>query len=302
MSTPPLQDLQAFSAVARLGSFRRAAVEMGVSASALSHTIKGLEQRLGLRLLHRTTRSVSPTEAGRQLLARLAPALQDIACALEDINAFRDSPMGTVRINAPRAACQWVLAPLVSAFLQRHPGMRVEVVADDRFVDIVAEGFDAGVRFGESLQQDMVAVPLGPAQRFVVVASPEHIARHGRPKHPRDLQRHPCIRIRFPSGSYFKWEFVKRQHTVQVEVDGPLASDDLSLMVQAAEAGVGLAYTYEQHAQPGLQAGRLVTVLDDWCPRVPGFCLYHPSRKLMSAGLRAFIDHARLTHEGVGAS
>lgn len=302
MSTPPLQDLQAFSAVARLGSFRRASVEVGVSPSALSHTIKGLEQRLGLRLLHRTTRSVSPTEAGRQLLARLAPALQDITSALEDINAFRDSPMGTLRINAPRAACQWVLPPLVASFLKRHPGMRVEVAADDRFVDIVAEGFDAGVRFGESLQQDMVAVPLGPPQRFIVVASPEHIARHGRPKHPRDLQHHPCVRIRFPSGSYFKWEFIKRQHAVQVEVDGPLASDDLMLMVQAAEAGVGLAYTYEQHALPGLQAGRLVTVLDDWCPRVPGFCLYHPSRKLMSAGLRAFVDHVRLTPEGVSAS
>ncbi len=302
MNTPPLQDLQAFSAVARLGSFRRAAVEMGVSPSALSHTIKGLEQRLGLRLLHRTTRSVAPTEAGRQLLSRLAPALQDIASALEDINAFRDSPMGTLRINAPRPACQWVLPPLVSSFLLRHPGMRVEVVADDRFIDIVAEGFDAGVRFGESLQQDMVAVPLDTAQRFVVVASPDHIARHGRPKHPRDLQHHPCIRIRFASGSYYKWEFIKRQHAVQVEVDGPLASDDLALMVQAAEAGVGLAYTYEQQAAPGLQAGRLVSVLDDWCPRVPGFSLYYPSRKLMSAGLRAFVDHVRITQEGVSGN
>ena len=180
MNTPPLQDLQAFAAVARLGSFRRAAVEIGVSPSALSHALKGLELRLGLRLLHRTTRSVSPTEAGRQLLLRLAPALQDIALALDGINAFRDSPMGTLRINAPRAACQWVLPPLVSGFLKGHPGMRVEVVADDRLVDIVAEGFDAGVRFGESLQQDMVAMPLGPAQRFVVVGSPDHLARHGR--------------------------------------------------------------------------------------------------------------------------
>lgn len=194
-------------------------------------------------------------------MARLAPALQDIATALEDINAFRDSPMGTLRINAPRAACQWVLPPLVSSFLQRHPGMRVEVVAEDRLIDIVAEGFDAGLRFGESLQQDMVAVPIGPPQRFVVVGTPGFIALHGRPRHPRDLQALPCIRIRFPSGQYFRWEFAKRQHAVQVDVDGPLASDDLSFMVQAAQAGLGLAYTYEQYAQAALASGQLVTVL-----------------------------------------
>ena len=157
----------------------------------------------------------------------------------------------------------------------------------------MAEGFDAGLRFGESLQQDMVAVPIGPPQRFVVVGTPGFIARHGRPRHPRDLQALPCIRIRFPSGQYFRWEFAKRQHAVQVDVEGPLASDDLSFMVQAAQAGLGLAYTYEQYAQAALASGQLVTVLDDWCPTVPGFHLYHPSRKLMSAGLRAFIDHLR---------
>ena len=290
MNTPNLTDLQAFAAVARLCSFRKAALELGVTASALSHTLKTLETRLGIRLLNRTTRSVSPTEAGQQLLTRLAPALVDIASALEDVNAFRDSPMGTLRINAPRAAAQWVLAPLVSQFLIDHPGMRVEIVSDDAFVDIVAEGFDAGVRFGESLQRDMVAVPLGPSQRFVVVASPDFVAKHGRPKHPRDLQRFPCMRVRFPSGAYFKWEFIKRQQTLEVDVDGPLATNDMPLMLEAAKSGLCLTYTYEQYAEQGIASGQLVTVLDDWCPAVPGFYLYYPSRKLMSAGLRAFVE------------
>lgn len=290
MSTTPLTDLHAFATVARLCSFRKAALEIGVTPSALSHTMRTLESRLGIRLLNRTTRSVSPTEAGSQLLARLSPALLDIESALEEVNTFRDSPMGTLRINAPRAAAQWVLAPLVSRFLLDHPGMRVEVISDDAFVDIVADGFDAGVRFGESLQQDMVAVPLGATQRFVVVASPPYLALHGKPKHPRDLQKHRCMRVRFPSGAYYKWEFAKRQQKLEVDVDGPLATNDLPTMVEAAKAGLCLTYTYEQYAQPWLDTGALVTVLDDWCPAIPGFYLYYPSRKLMPAGLRAFVE------------
>ncbi len=290
MNTPPLPDLQAFASVARHSSFRKAALELGVTPSALSHTIKALETRLNLRLLHRTTRSVSPTEAGTQLLTRLAPALQDIAEALESVNALRDSPMGTLRINAPRAAAHWVLPPLVARFVTQHPGMRVEVISDDNFVDIVAKGFDAGVRFGESLQQDMVALPLGPDQRFVVVASPDYIARHGRPRHPRELQQHRCIQVRFPSGAQYRWEFSKRQQHLEVDVAGPIATDDMHMMVHCAEAGVGLAYAYLQHALAGLAAGRLVSVLDDWCPAGPGFFLYHPGRRLMPAGLRAFVD------------
>lgn len=289
MTPASLADLQAFAAVARLRSFRRAAAEMGVSPSALSHTLRGLETRLGVRLLNRTTRSVAPTEAGEQLLAKLSPALLNIQDALDEVNAFRDSPLGTLRINAPRAAVEWVLAPLVTRFLIANPGMRIELVSDDSFVDIVAGGFDAGVRFGERLQQDMVALPLGPAQRFVVVASPEHVAQHGAPSCPRDLQQHRCVRIRFPSGSMYRWEFIKGTENLEVDVDGPLAVSDMHVMVQAAEAGLGYAYVYAQYAAPALAAGRLVTVLDDWCPAIPGFFLYYPSRKHMPAGLKAFV-------------
>lgn len=293
MNSASLADLQAFASVARLRSFRRAAVDLGVSPSALSHALRGLESRLGVRLLNRTTRSVAPTEAGERLLARLAPALQEIHGALDEVNAFRDSPLGTLRLNAPRAACELVLAPLVSRFIQTHPGMRVDLVADDAFVDIVATGFDAGVRFGESLQQDMVALPLGPPQRFLVVGAPAYLARHGTPTCPRELQQHPCIRIRFSNGTLYRWEFAKGAQALEIEVDGPLAVGEMPLMIQAAEAGLGLAYVYAQYAAPGLAAGRLRTVLDDWCPEIPGFYLYYPSRKLLPAGLKAFVEMLR---------
>ncbi|MGE3861186.1 MAG: LysR family transcriptional regulator [Burkholderiaceae bacterium] len=287
-----LNDLQAFAAVARTRSFRRAAAELGVSPSALSHALRGLEERLGVRLLNRSTRSVAPTEAGERLLARLAPALREIGGALDAINEFRDSPIGTLRINAPRAACEWVLAPLIVRFLAAHPGMRVELVDDDSLADIVADGFDAGVRFGESLQQDMVAVPLGPAQRFVVVASPAYLARRGRPADPREL---PCVRIRFPSGACYRWAFARGEQRLDVEVDGPLTLGDMRLMVQAAEQGLGLAYVYAQYAQDAVAAGRLVTVLDDWRPPEAGFFLYYPSRRLLPNGLRAFVELLRAT-------
>src|SRR5450830_406041 len=271
-----LNDLHAFAAVARTRNFRQAATELGVSPSALSHALRGLEARLGVRLLNRTTRSVAPTEAGERLLARLAPALDEITQALAAIEDLRASPSGTLRINAPRAACDWVLAPLVPLFLARHPGMRVELVGDDSLIDIVARGFDAGVRFGESLQQDMVAVPLGPPQRFVVVASPGHLARHGRPAHPRELIEHPCIRLRFPNDTSYRWEISQVEERIEVAVDGPLPLGDMRLMVQAAEQGLGLAFVYQQYAQQGLDAGRLVSVLDDWRPAEPGFSCTTP--------------------------
>jgi DNA-binding transcriptional LysR family regulator len=293
MNSASLADLQSFAAVARLRSFRRAAVELGVSPSALSHALRGLETRLGVRLLNRTTRSVAPTEAGERLLNRLAPALQDIHGALDEVNAFRDSPLGTLRINAPRAACELVLAPLVSRFIKAHPGMQVELVADNAFVDIVATGFDAGVRFGESLQQDMVALPLGPPQRFLVVGSPAYLASHGTPICPRELQQHPCIRNRFSNGATYRWEFARGNERFEIEIDGPLAVSEMSLMIHAAEQGLGLAYVYAQYAGPGLAAGRLLSVLEDWCPEIPGFYLYYPSRKLMPAGLKAFVEMLR---------
>jgi DNA-binding transcriptional LysR family regulator len=293
MDRASLADLQTFAVVARLRSFRRAAVELGVSPSALSHAMRQLETRLGLRLLQRTTRSVAPTEAGERLLARLSPALLDIESALDEVNAFRDSPFGTLRINAPKPAVELVLAPLVTRFLSTHPGMRVELVADDAFVDIVAEGFDAGVRFGESLQQDMVAVPLGPPLDFVVVASPAYLAAHGCPAHPRDLQKHACIRIRFPSGAFYRWEFARGAEQLEVEVDGPLATGDMRAILHAAEDGLGVAYTYARYAAPALAEGRLEKVLEDWTPPAAGLFLYYPSRKLMPAGLRAFVEMLR---------
>ncbi|HNI82690.1 MAG TPA: LysR family transcriptional regulator [Rhodocyclaceae bacterium] len=299
MNAPPLaslNDLHTFATVARTRNFRRAAAELGVSPSALSHALRALEARLGVRLLNRTTRSVAPTEAGQRLLDRVAPALRELHGALDAVNAFRDSPLGTLRINAPRAACAWVLAPLVSRFLAEYPGMRVELVADDRFVDIVAGGFDAGVRFGESLQQDMVAVPLGAAQHFVVVAAPAYLAARGTPDCPRALTAHSCIRVRFPGGQYYRWEFRRGSEQVEIEVDGPLATDDMHVMIAAAEAGLGLAYVYAQYAAPAIAAGRLVSVLDDWRPPEPGFFLYYPSHRLPPAGLRAFIDLARRIH------
>lgn len=293
MERIPLDDLTAFATVARLRSFRQAARDLEVSPSALSHTLRQLEERLGLRLLHRTTRSVTPTEAGARLLDRLLPALGEIAGALDEVNTFRDSPVGTLRINAPRAAAALVLGPLVNRFLQRHPGMRVELVCDDGFVDIVKAGFDAGVRFSETLQQDMVAVPLGPEQQFQVVASPALLARSGTPTHPRDLLGLPCIRVRFPSGAYYRWEFNRGAETLALDVDGPLALDDMPLIIQAACAGLGFAYTYAQYAAPAIAQGLLLPVLPDWSPMSPGFQLYYPSRRHPPAGLRAFVEMLR---------
>lgn len=290
MSLYRLDELRAFAVIARWRSFRQAAVELNVSPSALSHTMRALEERLGVRLLNRTTRSVAPTAAGEQLLTRLSPALMDIENALEAVNVFRDSPVGTLRINAPRAAAELVLAPLILRFLQGYPGMKVDLVADDGLVDIVAMGFDAGVRFGESLQQDMVALPLGRAQRFVVVASPAYLAEHGEPTDPRQLGGHRCIGIRFPSGASYRWEFARGDERLEIEVDGPLAVNDMRLMVDAAQSGLGLAYVYAQYAQAGLATGLLQQVLSNWCPEIAGFYLYYPSRKLMPAGLKAFID------------
>ncbi len=290
-----LSDLQAFAAVARARSFRRAAAELAVSPSALSHALRSLETRLGVRLLHRTTRSVAPTPAGERLLAQLTPALRDIAEALDAVNDYRESPVGTLRLNAPRAACDWVLGPLVLRFLASHPGMRIDLVDDDRIVDIVADGFDAGVRFGELLAKDMVAVPLGPPQRFVVVASPDYLARRGAPTDPRALVAHDCIRIRFAGGTYYRWQFSRDGDRVEVDVDGPLALHDMRQMVAAAAHGLGLAYVYAQYAQDGIASGRLVTVLDDWRPEETGFFLYYPSHRLPPAGLRAFIELARTT-------
>ncbi len=286
-------DLAGFLAIARHRSFRKAAVELGVTPSALSHALRSLEERLELRLVNRTTRSVALTEAGERLYARVRPAFRDIDDALEDLNAFRGAPTGTLRINAARASTRLVLLPLVASFLRAHPGVRVELVVDEGLADVVSAGFDAGVRFGESIAADMIAVAIGPRHRFAVVGSPEFFERHARPGKPHDLRGLPCVRYKFSGGGMYRWEFERRGVEVEVEVDGPLTLGDQDLMIDAALRGVGLAYLFEAQAEPHIAAGRLVRVLADWCPAYPGFFLYYPSRRQLPAALRAFVEHAR---------
>ena len=288
-----LTDLSAFVAVATHRSFSRAAAELGLSPSALSHTVRGLEERMDLRLLNRTTRSVAPTEAGERLLERLRPALRDIADALEDANIFRDKPAGRLRLNVPRSAAVLLLAPVITRFVQTYPEMQLEIATEGRFVDIVAAGFDAGVRFGESVERDLVAVRISADLRMAVVGSPAYFRTHPKPRRPHDLPDHACIHFRLPGGSLYRWEFEKAGEAMEVEVDGPLILGDQELMVGAAIDGAGLAMILEPHARPHLRAGRLKRVLAEWCPPFPGYFLYYPSRRQVPAGLRAFIDMMR---------
>lgn len=285
-----LNELEAFVAVARHRSFRKAAEERNVSASSLSHTLRALEARLGIRLLNRTTRSVEPTEAGKHLYARLGRVIEDLDQALDEINGFRDTIQGSLRLNVPRPAARLLLAPMLGGFLKVHPNVTIEVTTDDGLVDIVAQGYDAGVRFGESLAQDMVAVPIGAPLRFAVVASPAWLAVHGRPATPLDLRGVPCIGRRFPSGVIYSWEFERDGEGVAVGVDGPLVLDDDEMMVDAARDGVGIAFVHEFYAREHIEQGALVRLLEEWCPAMPGFHLYYPSRKHMSAALRSFVD------------
>ncbi|AWN50681.1 LysR family transcriptional regulator [Methylobacterium sp. 17Sr1-1] len=288
-----LPDLAAFAAVARHRSFRRAAAALGLSPSALSHALRGLEERMGVRLLNRTTRSVAPTEAGAALLARLAPALDDIAGAMAAASAAAARPAGTLRLNAPRSACRLVLMPLIARFLTLHPEVRVEVASDDALTDIVGEGYDAGVRFGERLALDMVALPLSGPQRFAVVAAPAYLARRGTPDEPGDLSGHACLRQRFPGGSLFHWELERDGIPAPVAVDGPLILGDQDLIRLAALDGLGIALLFEGYVADDLADGRLVRLLAPWCPSFPGFHLYYPGRRQVPAALRAFLDVVR---------
>jgi DNA-binding transcriptional LysR family regulator len=293
MAKPDLADLDAFTAVARARSFRGAAALRGVSASSLSEALRRLEADLGVRLLNRTTRSVTPTEAGERLLARLTPALADMTLALDEVNAFRDSPTGALKLNVPIAVARIVFPDLIPRFLAAHPGIRLEITAEDSFVDILAAGFDAGVRYEERLEKDMIAVPLAGPQRFVVVGSPAYFARHGRPIHPREVLSHACIRHRFASGTSYAWEFEKNGEVIRVQPEGPLITTSSDLKLAAAEAGVGLLITFEGFAADRIAAGRLETVLDDWLPPFSGPYLYYPSRRHMPAPLRAFVDFVK---------
>ncbi|HNH48421.1 MAG TPA: LysR family transcriptional regulator [Myxococcota bacterium] len=293
MASPSLDDLAAFAAVARRLSFRAAAVERGVSASALSQAVRDLEDQLGTRLLHRTTRSVALTEAGTRLLSRLAPALVELSAAVDAVHLTEGVPAGLLRINAPPPAVDLVLAPLISAFLKQHPRVRVEVVAESALVDIVAEGFDAGVRWDESLARDVVALPLCGPQRFVVVAAPELLARVGVPRRPQDLVQCPCLRIRFSSGRRPGWEFERGEERVVVDPEGPLVGSHGPLLLRAALDGVGFVHTFEGYVAEHVAAGRLVPVLDDWLPPFPGPRLYSPSRRRLPPPLQAFVDFVR---------
>jgi len=286
-------DLVTFLAIARHRSFRHAAVELGVSASALSHALRGIEERLDLRLVNRTTRSVALTEAGERLFARVAPAFQDIGDALEDLNHFRGRPAGMLRFNAARQSTQLVLLPLVTRFLQAFPEVSVEIVVNEALVDMVSAGFDAGVRFGETIAADMIAVPIGRRHRFAVVGSPGYFHKHRPPVTPHDLKGLPCIRYRFTGGTMYRWQFERGGIEMDIDVAGPLTLNDQDLMVDAALDGAGLAYVFEAQVQDLLAQGKLTRVLADWCPAYPGFFLYYPSRRQLPAALRAFVDFVR---------
>ena len=293
MNKPTLTDLRAFMAVAEHRSFRQAADLLGITRSTLSHAIRGLEDSVGARLLHRTTRSVSLTEAGKRLLGRLDPLMSDLDAALEEVAGAQGHTTGTLRINGGENAIRLLLQTVVPEFLKRYPGVELDLVAEGRLVDIVEQGFDAGVRLGEAVPKDMVAVRLGPDIRFLAVASPAYLAVHPAPKVPDGLSKHQCIRQRLPSGKRYRWEFLKRRQEVAIDVPGVLTLDNNQLMVEAALDGVGIAYVPEPYARDALDDGRLVTVLEDWCPVIPGLFLYFPGTRHMPTSLRAFIDMVR---------
>jgi DNA-binding transcriptional LysR family regulator len=292
-----LGDLDAFVAVARAGGFRDGARASGGSASGLSEAVRRLEAQLGVRLLHRTTRSVRPTEAGTRLLERLGPALTEVQAALDVVNGFRDSPAGTLRLNVPVSAARLVLPAIVPAFLATHPDIRLEIIADESFIDILAAGCDAGIRYDERLEQDMIAVPIGPRfQRFAAAAAPAYLERRGRPQHPRDLLSHACLRGRFPSGAMTTWEFERDGEIVRVEPDGPLVVSvgaAADLIVESAVAGAGVVCLFEDWLRPHFDSGALEPILEPWWQRFSGPFLYYPGRRLVPAPLRAFIDFIR---------
>ena len=292
--TAELSDLTAFVAVARAGGFRDAARLTNGSASSLSEAVRRLESRLGVRLLNRTTRSVAPTEAGARLLDRLGPALHEVEAALDVVNGFRDRPAGTLRLNVPVSAARLVLPQIVPPFLAAFPEIVLDVIADDSFVDILAAGCDAGIRYDERLEQDMIAVPIGPrVQRFATAAAPAYLDRQGRPDHPRDLLSHACLRGRFSSGAMLVWEYERDGEVVKVEPTGPLivsVGAATEVIVDAAIAGTGVIALFEDWLRPYLDSGALEPVLEPWWPAFPGPFLYYPGRRYLPAPLRAFID------------
>ncbi|WP_137153638.1 LysR family transcriptional regulator [Rhizobium sp. FKL33] len=300
MSKPTLSDVETFAAIAHHRSFRKAADALGVSRSALSHAMIGLERTLGVRLLNRTTRSVSPTEAGTRLLERIIPVLRDFDMALDGLADERGEAAGRLRINASKSAARFLLSQVVPRFMTQHPKVELDLVSDGRLIDIVEAGFDAGVRLAEAVPQDMIAVPVGGSVRFLALASPAYLAGRAALITPDDLRQHVCIRQRLPSGKRYRWEFSRHGEELSVDVSGPLTLDDNDLMIQAASDGLGIAYVPETFGRDLLTSGRLVTVLEDWCPPLPGLMLYYPGHRHVPSALRAFIDILREANRQIG--
>jgi len=297
MPRTDLNDVQAFLAVARERSFTKAAAKLGVSQSALSHTIRGLETRLGLRLLTRTTRSVSPTEAGERLLHTLGPRFEEIETELAALSEFRETPAGTIRITATGYAADTILWPKLMKFLRQYPDIKVEIIIDYGLTDIVAQRYDAGVRIGEQVAKDMIAVRIGPDMRMAVVGAPSYLRNRPEPKKPQDLIAHNCINLRLPThGGLYAWEFEKGDRELKVRVEGQLVFNGTAQMLNAALGGFGLAYVPEDLAQPHLAQGRLKRVLEDWCPPFSGYHLYYPSRRQSSGAFALLVDAVR--HRG----
>lgn len=292
-----LRDLFAYLAVVRAGGFRQGARSSGVSASRLSESVRRLEARLGVRLLHRTTRSVAPTEAGARLAERLFPALGEVQAALDLVNHYRDRPAGTLRLNVPATVARLVLPPIVASFLKAYPDIRMDVIVDESFVDLPAAGCDAGIRYDERLEKDMIAVPIGPRfQRMATAAAPAYLQTHGRPQHPRDLLDHACLRGQFASGVIPAWEFERDGEIVRVDPTGPLLArlgGGADLAAHAAMEGLGIVHLFEAWLQPYLDSGALEPVLEPWWQRFTGPYLYYPGRKHLPAPLRAFVDFVR---------
>jgi DNA-binding transcriptional LysR family regulator len=294
MARENLNDLLAFLAVAREGSFTRAAAKMGVSQSALSHTIRGLETRLGVRLLSRTTRSVAPTEAGERLLMTTGPHFDEIEAELDALSALRDKPAGAIRITSGEHAINTVLWPVLQTFLPAYPDIKVEMIIDQSLADIVTQRFDAGIRLGEQVAKDMIAVQIGPDMRMITVASPAYFASRKAPKTPQDLTAHICINLRLPTlGGLYAWEFEKNNQALRVRVEGQLTFNGLTQIINASLAGFGIAYLPEDMVQPHMAEGRLIQVLDDWCAPFPGYHLYYPSRRQISPAFALLVEALR---------
>ncbi len=286
-------ELKAFMVVVERGNFARAAATLEMAPSTLSQTIRALEARLGVRLLHRTTRSLSLTEAGERLLARIRPAFDALGAAVESINDFRDTPMGTLRLSVSSVPAQLILAPMLKDFLDTYPAIHLDITVDNSTSELTIGRFDAGIRYGRRIAQDMLLVPASPPSRIIAMASPEYLARHPQPKTPQELQHHTCIRYRLANQQIVPWEFERHKKKIEIAVNGPLIVNDVDLMVKAAIAGVGVGYVVEAYIAEALRQGRLTALLSDWSPPYHSYYLYYASRHQLSAQLRALIQFLR---------